>query len=290
MAKSRKSWFERETPEKITLDWTKINCKITERERELLDIINKRKMVRRDMLEIISPSYRHLGNNRTRLMNRSVKKLYSNFCIDKIHEIQEFPKGNTPAILSLDRAGSIILGIPHKRRIKQNTNIKNGKKYVQRRLPSNYRHINGINQLEVDTILFCEENTTEIIQWVHEKPQKLVYGQENVIVIPDIVLELKFNTEQSRAFYAFIEFDTASENRGYKEPPIIRDKVIKYKKYKLSRLWENEYDSFPMLLLVTEEEKRTAFFNKICKDNGMVGLGVYFENYKKLLERLSEMI
>jgi hypothetical protein len=285
LAGIRKSWYEREEAEKVTKDWVKLYCKITDRERELLEIINQRKMVRRDMLEIISPSYRNLGDSRTRLMNRSVNKLFSNMCIDKVHEKQDFSSGNTPAILSLDRAGSLILGIPHRQRIKHIKSVVNGQTRITRRLPANYRHIHGVNQLEVETILFCEKTGSKIIRWHHEKPQELHYGNEKVVVIPDIGLELKV---RQKPFYAFIEYDTGSENISHKEPKTISDKVIKYKKYKLSKLWEKDYPKFPMLLLVTEDEKRTQFFNRKCKENGLLGLGIYYENYRAFLERLAD--
>lgn len=237
------------------------------------------------MLEIISPSYRNLGINRTRIMNRSINKLFKNMCIDKIHEKQEFSSGNTPAILSLDRAGSIILGIQHKSRIKHIKSIVNGRTRITRKLPSNYRHIHGVNRIEMETILFCEDTGNEIVRWVHEKPQELHYANERVVVIPDLGVELKI---AQKPFYAFIEYDTGSESKREREPPIIRDKIIKYKKYKLSRLWENEYPRFPMLLLVTEDENRTEFFNRKCKENGLLGLGIYYENYRTFLERLAD--
>lgn len=287
MGRIRGSWYEREEVEKITLDFVKTNCKITAREKELLEIINQRKMVRRDMLEIISPSYRNLGVNRTRIMNRSMKKLFSNMCIDKIHELQGYLQGNTPAIYSLDRAGSMILEIPHKSRIKHIKNTVNGKTYIYRRLPSNFRHVNGVNGLEVDTILFCEETGSEILEWCHEKPQELHYGEERIVVIPDVLMGLKIN---DRHFYAFIEYDTGSEGVREKEPRVIRDKIIKYKKYKLSELWTDEFNQFPIILLVTEDEKRTGFFNKKCKENGLLGLGIYRENYKEFLKRLTDMV
>jgi len=249
LARVKEGWWEREEVERVTLDWVKTNCKITDRELELLKIINERKLVRRDMLEIISPSYRELGKNRTRIINRSIKKLFKNMCIDKTHEKQSLGEGNTPAILSVDKAGSIILGVKHKPRIKKVKKTVNDWHYFIRQLPINYRHINGINRLEVETILTLNEIGGEIIEWVHERPYELHYGQERLTVIPDVVAKLKFNTEHPKEFYAYIEFDTGSENVGYKEPPIIRDKIIKYKKYKLSKLWEGEYPHFPIILL-----------------------------------------
>lgn len=286
MARIKRSWFEREEVAKITKDWVEMNCRITKREVELLKIINERKMVRRDMLEIISPSYRHLGNNRTRILNRSLNKMFKNMCIDKVHEKQSFMEGNTPAIISIDKAGAIILGVNYKTRIKKNKKKINGKEYVFRELPSNYKHINGINNLEVETIMFCENTGNHLSKWVIEKPQEFYFGQEKIVLIPDILMELKLNTEPINTLYAFIEFDTGSESIRYKEPPVIRDKIIKYKKYKLSNLWTSDYPYFPMILLVTEDEKRTVFFNKKCEENGLAGLGIYYKNYTEFLMRL----
>jgi Replication-relaxation len=287
MAGFKKGWYSRQEVERVTLDWIKVNCRITDREMELLKIIKDRKLVRRDMLEIISPSYRCLGNNRTEILNRAIRKLFRKMCIDKVHEERELGRGgNYPCTIALDKGGSLLLGVPHKRRILHH---KEGN-YIRRSLPANYRHINGVNQLEVDTILFCEKTDSNISVWVHEKPQELYYGQDKVVVIPDVVMGLKFNTGQSEPFYAFIEYDTGSESLRYKEPPIIRDKVIKYKKYKLSKLWENDYPYFPVLLLVTEDQNRIDFFNKKCEENNIKGVGIYSENYTAFLERLSQIV
>lgn len=280
-------WFERKEIEKVTLDWVKTNCKLTQREIELLRLVYDRKLVRRDHLEIISKSYRDSGNNRTRILNRAIKKLYQNMCLDKVHEAQDIGRGNTPCIVGLDKGGSILLNVPHKKRISHHKSIVNGNIYITRSLPANYRHINGVNQLEVETILFCEETNSELKGWYHEKPQELYYGQERIVVIPDIRMELKM---REKPFYAFIEFDTGAENRRYKEPPIIRDKIIKYRKYKVSKLWQKEYPNFPILLFVTEDEKRIDFFNRKCKENNVVGLGVYVDNYTKVLEKIATML
>lgn len=288
MERIRKSWYERdfEETEKITKDWVKTNCRLTKRELELLEIIHKRKLVRRDHLEIISPSYRNLGRNRTIIINRAIRRLFRSMCIDKAHERKHYGEGgNHPCIVSLDRAGSIILGVNHRRRIIHSKHDG----YITRRLPSNYRHFNGVNMLEVETILHCEETGNELLEWVHEKPQEFFYGQEKVNVIPDISMTLKFNTGRSKTFYAYIEFDTSSESPREKEPRIIRDKIIKYKKLKMSRIWEKDYPVFPALVFVGECEKRTEFWTKKCRENGLFGIGVHYENYSEFLNRIAEM-
>ncbi|AYP68231.1 replication initiation by nicking [Bacillus phage vB_BcoS-136] len=287
--KNRSGWYSRKEIQKVTLDWLKTNCRLTEREREILRIVQERKLVRRDHLEIICPSYRDL-NSRTRLINRAIRKLFNKMCLDKVHEEQKVGKGNTPCIVSLDRGGSLLLNVPHKKRISHEKKTIKGIDYIFRHLPTNFRHINGVNQLEVDTILFCEETGSEMLEWVHEKPVKMVYRGETKTLIPDISMCLRFNTEPSKPFYAFLEFDTGSENIRYKEPPIIRDKIIKYKIYKLSKLWTDYYPYFPTLLFVTEDEGRINFFNNKCKENGIAGVGIYHENYTKALHKIATML
>ena len=281
----RKGWYDRIEVKRVTLDWVKTNVRLTDREIELLKIINYRKLVRRDMLEIISPSYRYLNiKNRTRIINKSINKMFNSMVIDKVHEPQRFKQGNTPAVVALDRAGSLILGVPFKQRIKQNRHVLNGVEYIHRQLPSNFYHINRVNQLEVDTILFCEETGNKLSKWILEKPIKLLYGQDRIVLIPDVLLELKF---KNKTVFAFLEYDTGSENLRYKEPPIIREKIIKYKKYMMSKLWEKEFPNFPLLIFVTEDLDRVDFFNKKCEENGIFGIGVYYKNYKELLYSLN---
>lgn len=285
--RKRRSWYERFEVKRINADWVKTNVRLTDREVELLKIINYRKLVRRDMLEIISPSYRYLSSkNRTRIMNRSISKMFQSMVVDKVHEPQHFKRGNTPAVVALDRAGAIILGIPFKQRIRQIKQVLGGVEYIYRQLPINFRHINGVNQLEVDTILFCEETGNKLVQWVLEKPIEIFYGQDKIVLIPDVLMELKIN---NKSLLAFIEYDTGSENIRYKEPPTVRDKIIKYKKYMLSKLWENEFPNFPLLIFVTEDNDRINFFNRKCKENGILGIGVYYKNYSSFLQNLGNI-
>ena len=281
----RRGWYERPQISRINLDWVKTNCKITKREMELLKIIRDRKLVRRDHLEIISPSYRFIEKNRTKILNKSISKLFVKHCIDKIHEEREFGRGgNNPCIVALDRGGSLLLGIPHRKRIIHHNNGK----YIKRYLPSNYRHINGVNSVEVQTIIFCEETGNEIIGWHHEKPQELFYGQEKIVLIPDVGVTLKIN---QKPFYAFLEYDTGTEDFRYsKSFPTIYEKLVKYKKWKMSKLWEKDYLYFPVLLFVTEDDKRVSYITDKCKELELEGWGIYYKNYKRFLERLAQLV
>lgn len=292
MGKSREHWYERVETKKVTKDWIKLNCKLTEREKELLPIIYERKLVRRDHLEIISPTYRKLGKNRTSLLNRAIKKLFKAMIFDKVHERQEIGKGCNPSTVSIDRAGSLILGVPHKKRIIHRSTSLKGKEYISRSLPANFRHINGVNQLEVDTILFCEENNYEIVEWKLEQPKSFQFNDEKIVLIPDVLVVLKVNGH-NLAF--FIEYDTGSEGLREPEPKIIKDKILKYKRYKSSQIWMAEewqkhfsQSIFPFLLFVSEQEdkRRVDFFNRISKEYKVKGLGMYSENYSSVLDKL----
>lgn len=288
MAKVRKGWYERKEIQRVTLDWVKTNCRLTGRENELLQLVYDRKLVRRDHLEVISESYRSAGENRTILLNRAITKMFRKMILDKVHEVQEIGKGNSPSIVALDKAGSILLGVPHKQRITHVSTKFNNMCYITRFLPSNFKHINGINQLEVDTILFCEDSNNKLIRWKHEIARPFIYNGEEILFIPDVLVELNLKGKQ---FLGFLEYDTGSENLRHKsEFPIINKKLINYRRYKASNIWVQDYKYFPMILFVTEDDKRIPYFNNKCREYGLQGLGIYSENYTVVLEHLANMV
>ncbi|UUV46407.1 replication-relaxation family protein [Bacillus phage vB_BanS-Thrax3] len=253
-----------------------------------MGIVGQRKLVNREHLEILVPSYRHLGNNRTRLINRSIRKLFDNMCLDKVHEKQDLGKGNSPCIVALDRGGSLLLGLSHKKRIPHKKMSINGKDYITRSIPSVYRHANGVNQVEVDTILFCEKNGFEIVNWEHEKGREFTYNNQQILMIPDSTIKLRM---KNKNLNIFLEFDTGTEGiRSKKSFPIILEKVFNYKKYKSSKLWSEDFKNFPLVFLVTEDEHRIPYFNQKCKENGIQGFGIYHENYTKVLQHLASKV
>src|SRR5690606_39064057 len=107
--------------------------------------------------------------------------------------------------------------------------LHNGDEFIVRRLPLNVRHINGVNEIEVKTILFCEENNYDIILWEIEQAKRFMHNDTEMYFIPDVVMLLKVN---ELYFPCFIEYDTGSEGLREKEPKVIEEKLIKYKRYK----------------------------------------------------------
>jgi hypothetical protein len=285
MGKSRRGWWEREEAKKVTKDWVDVNCTVTEREMELLEAVNERKLVSRNHLEIILPSYRYLSErSRTVSINRSINKLFHSMCLDKAHVKQKVGRGNAPCIVSLDKGGSILLEIPHKKRIIQNkVNVK-GKEFIFRELPSNFKHINGVNQIEVDTILFCEDNEADILKWRLEKPLDFTYNGEKIVIIPDTFVQMDI---KGNPLYAYLEYDTGKEdNRNVTNFPTINNKLRNYRKYKSSKLWEDYSPYFPVILFVTEDTKRINYFKEKCREYGLDGYAIYHENFTKFLEHL----
>lgn len=287
----RKKWYEREEVRRINKDWVDINCKFTERELKILELVYYRKMVRRDHLEILHDGYRNIPR-RTNVINRSIKKLFDKMCLDKVHEEQEYMKGNKPCILSVDRAGCIILDKPFNRRFEIEKRFINNKELILRKLPSYYNHVHGVNQLEIATLEFCLENNFEIIIWNLEEDnlKEFEYNKEKIILKPDIFVILNIG----KPLIYFIEYDTGSENRGYKNNfPTILDKLEKYQKYKSINLWQVEWwakkikTNFPLLLFVTEDEKRVEYIKQKGKTLGLKVDCVLSNEYK---ERIREFL
>jgi len=208
--------------------------------------------------------------------------------LDKVHEVQDYGRGNTPCTVALDKAGSIILGVPHKKRITHSKTIVKGVSYITRSLPINYKHIFGVNKTEVDTIEFCVKTGNKLVRWEHEVASNFVFNGENITFIPDVFAEMELG---GKTFLGFIEYDTGSENlRNKSDFPIIGDKLKNYKRYKRSSMWQEYYDYFPIIMLVTEDNNRIPYFNNKCKELGLKGVGVYHENYTDVLEHLANMV
>lgn len=285
---SRRGWYERKEVQKVTLDWLKMNRHPTEREIELLKLIHERKLVSRNHLEVISPSYRYAGKYRANILNTSIKNLFTTMYIDKMHEKQKLGSGNKPCIVALDRAGSLFLGVPHRQRIAQEKVKVKGREHVFRGLPNYFRHVNGINQLEVDTILLSECSDLELVKWKHEMCQSFHFGNEEISVIPDVYALMRF---RGKPMHFYIEYDTGSEDRGRKDHfPTIYNKIMKYRKYKVSELWREHADTFPTILFVTEDDKRIDYFTKKCRENGLKGWGIWHENYSEFIEHYASLV
>jgi len=288
----KKGWYERVEQARITSDWVKLNCNnITDREMELLRIIHKRKYVRRDHLEVIHPAYRDIPNGAI-VLNRSIRKLFEKMCIDKVHEQTGYKEGNKPCIVALDRAGAIILGVRFNRRIKQHKTVKGGNIHVHKReVPIQFFHVNGVNQLEVDTIRFCIKNEWKLVRWDIEVARKFMYNKENIKLSPDVFMIMGIG---KKPLISFVEYDTGTEDRGNsKNFPMIEEKLNKYRKFRQSGHWMKEgwfkrlkEAGFPLIIFVTEDERRLDFVKKKGDEFKLQVEVVLSKDYIRLLEKL----
>lgn len=293
----RRSWYERNEEHRISEDWVKLHCKnITKREKRLLEIVYERRIVRRDHLEIIHEDYRNIPR-RTNVINRSIKKLFDCMALDKVHEKPEFMEGNLPAIVAIDKAGSIILNKPFKRRIKQEKRIINQKEMIFREIPPNFSHFHGINALETITIQWILSKNYKFKWFLAQYNEKrFKFNQEDVILIPDVFVVINANNS---IFLFFLEYDTGTEDRGNKSRfPVIDEKLDKYRRYKATGVWKEEWwakqvvTGFPLMLFVTEDPYRIDHINKESKKMGLHVDAILVSDYTKkldsLVERLSE--
>ena len=288
MGKTRRGWYEREEITKVTKDWIATNVRLTQREQNLLPLIYDRKLVRRDHLEIISEDYRNLGDSRTKILNRSISKLFRTVVLDKVHEAQMIGSGNHPCTVAIDKGGSLILNVVHKPRILHKKEYYKGELFIKRSLPVNYKHINGVNRMEVDAIEFCKNTGNHILKWKLEESKTFKFNGEKITLITDVFLEMLIN---GKLFLAYLEYDTGSENARYKDNfPTLDNKLLNYRMYFRSKLWINKLEYFPMVLLITEDEKRVKYFTKECKKKGLHGYGIYYNRFVSFLERLEALL
>lgn len=292
----RRGWWQREEVKRVNDDWVKMNCKnITNREKELLKIVNDRILVSREHLEVIHPAYRNI-DGRTNVLNRSIRKLFDKMCLDKAHMEAEFGKGNTPAIVCIDRAGALLLGTKFRRRLKHKKKVYHGEEYIFRELPSNYLHIHGINELEVSTIILCDNHDFKLIRWQLEaqNTKKLPENSQNdakttqISLIPDVFCIIRV---KNSVFMSFIEYDTGSENKGYNgNYPILGEKLERYNLYKMSGIWKHEMWSkstglgFPPILFVVHDQKRADYIIRKGKSLGLVVDAFLFSEYSDKLK------
>jgi hypothetical protein len=88
----------------------------------------------------------------------------------------------------------------------------------------------------------------------------------------------------------FIEYDTGSENRGYSKTfPVLLEKLDKYQKYKMLNGWREEWwakkinTDFPLLLFVTEDEKRIKYIKETGAKMGLIIECLLSSDYIKFL-------
>lgn len=285
MERRRRGWYERQEEKKINQDWVDLYCKnITSREIKLLEYIEYRKMASREHLQYLVEEYRDLASS-TKIINNSLSKLYQKHCLDKCHEELPYGMGNAPAIYSLDRAGALLLNLPFRRRFKK---VKKATTTLTL-LPTNFKHIHKVNELEVQTLKKCFEYNCKLFRWDLEHLNKKVIPTNSgkVALISDVFVVIN---KQNLPIVYFLEYDTGNEDfRNSTSFPTLKEKLDKYYIYKTSGIWRTEWfnvqlkTGFPTIVFVTEDKKRIPYLNKYFKQLQLTAYVMEFEQYEKWL-------
>jgi hypothetical protein len=240
VSNSRK--YNRQEVKQVTKQWVRENCKnITDRDMGLLRLIynNKRRLLRRDQIEILYPEFAS-----TDRLNKRIKLLYNLHVIDKIYPQVGLGEGSSKQHICLDKAGLILLDV--EKYNKPITTDPSGSKS----LPLGWEHKVLINDYECWITQAIKELGGSIVDYRVEEP--LPYGDTKVI--PDIFCMLK---SKGKGYLFFIEVDLGTEDLPY-----VKGKIDNYGSYYLSKQWTKQdwakmfkTPAFPRILFLTENGK-----------------------------------
>lgn len=274
---------DREPIKYITKSWVQENVKnITKRDLELLKIIYENKIVTRDQLITLHPSFSNKRQS-VNIINRRLKVLYDNYCIDRVQPTVGIGEGSSQYHITLDRAGAILLGIENFRSIV----IYDPSSYPSKRLPMYYKHTIGIVDMKCTITELLREIEGEIVYWGLEEENKIHFKFKKEFTLkPDVIAILRKN---QNGFIFFYEHDQGTEFRN-----IIKAKIEAYAAYRLSNIWINQrwakimkVPTFPTLVILTAgDEKRIEWIEKISKSSGINIVVDSIENRYKIISKL----
>ncbi|MMZ43633.1 hypothetical protein D1872_51970 [compost metagenome] len=230
--------YDRPVVKQITKQWVKENCKsVTDRDIGLLRLLteNKRRLLRRDQIEILYP---HFAS--TDRLNKRLRTLFHMHLIDKVYPPVGIGEGTSKQHICLDRAGAILLDLE-----KFNKIIG-----PARSLPLGWEHKVMLNTYECSIVQFLRDIKGDMILYEVEEPHQ--YGDSKLI--PDILCLFKHN---NKGYVFFIEVDMGTE-----DIPYIKSKLESYKDYYISQQWVTKpwarmfkTPTFPRVLFLTEDNR-----------------------------------
>ncbi len=233
---------------------------LTERDIEILKIINDRRIVSRDHLIYLSglgcrSQSRNILNKRLRVMKE----------LDLVEKTQPYcppGQGSYQQLISLGKQGAKYLGIKWKPYFKK---IQNDKQQPVLEPPINYMHQLHLVDIEIIIRQKCDESKFRILHMKFEEDNK-ISG-----LVPDMFVVIS-KGNSGRPIY--LEMDRGTESYEY-----IRGKLEKYKNVMLLGEWVNQdwckifpEPPFPYIFFVTTgTENRIIQINKMIKEVGMNG-------------------
>lgn len=288
MSQRLKRW-EREEVTQISASWVDENCRhrVTDRDLELGRLLVKRRLLRRDQVEILHPGFRGLSQSAA-VVNRRLRILFDCHFIDRAFPRVMPGAGSSQAVISIDRAGAHLLDEPFKRVIKhQKDRLGN----IERILPADYKHTLGVNDFECSLVLGSERHGCELLRWrvEHQNLRRFNYNGDQQLR-PDGFGIVRLANGKGRAF--FVEYDTGSEDiRSRRRFKKLEAKFKAYAAFKSSGAWTQEdwaqsLKKFPALVFLTEDKKRVEPLREIMKTLGIRGVVEHFSNRDRVLDAL----
>lgn len=274
MSERRLKRWERQEVHQVTRQWVQENCQnVTARDLHLGRMLLKRRIMRRDQVQVLHPGFRDLANPEVQV-NRRLRVLYDCHFIDRTFPQVAPGTGSSQAIVALDRAGAIMVGMPFKRVIRHQRDIKGN---IQRILPLDYRHTLAIHDFEISLLQHCFATGTELLRWriEHENQRRFMFGQEYVIR-PDGFGIVRLPNGKGKAF--LFEYDTGTEDQRCRTTfKRLTAKLKAYAAYRDSGVWLQEdwgrmLKEFPPLIFLTEDKKRIEPLKEIAATMRLVCL------------------
>lgn len=265
--------YERPEVKQITKQWVRENCKnITERDRGLLKLLheNKRKLLRRDQIEILYPTFAS-----TDRLNKRIRTLFHMHIIDKVYPPVGIGEGTSKQHICLDRAGAILLGLE-----KYNKPITTDLA-GNRSLPLGWEHKVMLNDYECAIVSSMRNLGGKILLYEVEE----IHPFNDTKLIPDILCVLSCG---GKGYIFFIEVDMGTE-----DIPYVKAKLESYKDYYISRAWVNKpwakmfkTPTFPRVLFITENNrsKRVESLREYAAESSIRFVFGYHAEFTDILE------
>lgn len=285
MPQRLKRW-ERQEVFQISQAWVEENChRVTDRDVQLGRLLLKRKLLRRDQIEVLHAGFRGLANPEVQI-NRRLRVLFDSHFIDRVFPNVLPGAGSSQAVIALDRAGAIVLDAQFKPVIRhQKDRFGN----IARILPINYRHTLGVNDFEVSLVQWCFSNGAEILRWRldFENVRRFSYNGEWSIR-PDGFGIVKTPNGKGKAF--FFEYDTGTEDVRYRTKfKKLTAKFKGYAAYKSSGAWMQEdwaskLKEFPVMIFLSEDKRRIEPLRELAATMGLNSIINEFENRDSIIK------
>lgn len=249
--------------------WVQENCKnITQRDIGLLELLSKRRLLRRDQIYRLYPKFASVD-----VLNKRLKMLYNKHVIDRIRPPVRQGEGSSQQYVCLDRAGIILLGLDKYNKPIYINNIGNKSLFL------GWEHRVLINEYECIIKEVITRLGGRLLIYLSESPVMF----NNTKLIPDIFILMSRN---NKGYLMYIEID-----QGTEDIPYVKNKLNSYMDYYISKRWLQEPwarvlspPSFPGIYFFTQDNrsKRIATLQNYTSEKS-VKFKFYFHSQLPLI-------